>query len=179
MRRSSLRFITPNERRCILIHPPQSPTDVQLRSMDSATLRTIHQWPLFAFLRSKHNMYKKSFATCSWYKPFQLSFVPRHLGILHDKAPSRHHDERGFSAYRSLNVFVKPNDQRQTCLYLGMARKRRRCQQKLLCFARLCRLDQPRTNLLYSLGFAAWIVQELYCFLPFFLSHIWGDYPCG
>lgn len=86
---------------------------------------------------------------------------------------------RGFSAYRSLNVFVKPNDQRQTCLYLGMARKRRRCQQKLLCFARLCRLAQPRTNLLYSLGFAAWIVQELYCFLPFFLSHIWGDYPCG
>jgi len=35
-------------------------------------------------------------------------------------------------------------------------------------------LAQPRTNLLYSLGFAAWIVQELYCFLPFFLSHIWG-----
>ena len=23
----------------------------------------------------------------------------------------------------------------------------------------------PRTNLLYSLGFAAWIVQELYCFI--------------
>ena len=135
MRRSSLRFITPNERRCILIHPPQSPTDVQLRSMDSATLRTIHQWPLFAFLRSKHNMYKKSFATCSWYKPFQLSFVPRHLGILHDKAPSRHHDERGFSAYRSLNVFVKPNDQRQTCLCLGLARKRRRSQQNYFVYS--------------------------------------------
>lgn len=45
--------------------------------------------------RSKHNMYKKSVATCSWYKPFQLSFVPRHLGILRDKAPSRHHDAAG------------------------------------------------------------------------------------
>lgn len=50
---------------------------------------------MFAFLRSKHNMYKKSVATCSWYKPFQLSFVSRHLGILRDKAPSRHHDAAG------------------------------------------------------------------------------------
>ena len=31
------------------------------------------------------------------------------------------------------NVFVKPNDQKQTCLCFGMARKRRRSQQKLLC----------------------------------------------
>lgn len=35
------------------------------------------------------------------------------------------------------------------------------------------------TNLLYSLGFAAWIVQELYCFLLFSLSHISGDCLCG
>ena len=147
MRRSSLRFITPNEMRCILIHPPQSPTDELLRSMDSSTLRSKYQWLLFAFLRSKHNMYKKSFATCSWYKPFQLSFVPRHLGILRDKAPSRHHDERGFSAYRSLNAFVKPNDQKQTCLSLAWRENE----------------SEANKNYFVSLGSAAWIVQELYC----------------
>jgi len=138
MRRSSLRFITPNEMRCILIHPPQSPTDELLRSMDSSTLRSKYQWLLFAFLRSKHNMYKKSVATCAWYKPSSYLLFQDILAFFATKPRHVITTRRGFSAYRSLNVFVKPNDQRQTRLYLGMARKRRRCQQKLLCFARLC-----------------------------------------
>ena len=41
---------------------------------------------------------------------------------------------RGFNAYRSLNVFVKPNDQSRTCLSFGMARKRRQSQQIITLF---------------------------------------------